>query len=141
MLLRKFKARRDRSGTSAVEMAIIAPLLVAMIMGQLEASRLGMVMQLLTTAAREGCRVAVLDGSTQTDVQNRVAAVLQGSGITVGTVTPTCPSPYAWDSAPMGTPITVTLSVPYAQVSWLGTPFFFQQATVTAAATLSSENP
>ena len=55
-----------------------------------------MVAQMLTTAAREGCRVAVLDGMTQTDVQNRINAVLSGSGISVGTVTPTCPSPYTW---------------------------------------------
>jgi Flp pilus assembly protein TadG len=141
MLVRKRSDRRGRSGTSAVELALVTPLLVTMIMGQLESSRLGMVMQLLTTASREGCRVAVLNGSTQTDVQNRVNAVLDGSGINVGTVTPTCPSPYTWNSAPMSTPITVTLSVPYAQVSWLGHPFFFGNATVTAAATLSSENP
>jgi Flp pilus assembly protein TadG len=141
MLRRNATTRRGRSGTSAVEMAIISPLVVALMMGQLESSRLGMVMQLLTTASREGCRVAVLNGSTQTDVQNRVAAVLDGSGIDVGTVTPTCPTPYAWDSAPMGTPITVTLSVPYASVSWLGTPFFLKDAIVTASATLSSENP
>jgi Flp pilus assembly protein TadG len=141
MLLRKVAPRRERSGTSAVEMALISPLIIAMIMGQLESSRLGMVMQLLTTASREGCRVAVLYGSTETDVQNRVNAVLSGSGISVGTVTPTCPSPYTWNTAPMGTPITVTMSVPYSQVTWLGTPFFLKDATITAAATLSSENP
>jgi Flp pilus assembly protein TadG len=120
-----FKGRRERAGTSAVEFALVAPLFVALVMGQIETSRLGMVSQLITTAAREGCRVAVLDGSTEADVQNRVTAVLSGSGIPVGTVTP----------------ITVSLSVPYAQVSWLGAPFFLANATVSASATLSSENP
>jgi Flp pilus assembly protein TadG len=122
-------------------MAIIAPVFVALVMGQIETARLGMVSQLLTTAAREGCRVAVISGNTQDDVQNRVNAVLSGSGIPVGIVTPTCPSPYTWTSAPMGTPITVSLSVPYSQVSWLGTPFFLKNAVVNASATLSSENP
>jgi Flp pilus assembly protein TadG len=122
-------------------MAIVAPVFVALILGQIETSRLGMVSQLLTTAAREGCRVAVVAGNTQTDVQTRVTAVLSGSGIPVGTVTPTCPSPYSWDTAPQGTPITVSLSVPYSSVSWLGTPFFLQNATVSASATLSSEHP
>jgi Flp pilus assembly protein TadG len=133
--------RRGRSGTSAVEMALVAPVFVLMLMGTLESSRLGMASQLITTAAREGCRVAVINGNTQSDVQARVSAVLAGSGISVGTVTPTCPSPYSWTSAPMGTPITVSLSVPYSQVSWLGTPFFLNNATVSASATLSSENP
>ena len=40
-----------------------------------------------TTAARDGCRVAVIPGATQSDVQTRVNAVLSGSGISVGTVT------------------------------------------------------
>jgi Flp pilus assembly protein TadG len=117
-------------------MAIIAPVIVALIMGQIEASRFGMVAQLLTTAAREGCRVAVVPGHTQDDVQTRVNAVLNGSGITVGTVTPT---PSTWQTDPMGTPITVSLSVPFNQVSWLGTPFFLSNATVSASSTMSSE--
>jgi Flp pilus assembly protein TadG len=139
MVLRS-KTRRLK-GASAVETAIVAPVVVALIMGQLEASRLGMVSQLMTTAAREGCRVAVVPGHTQTDVQNRITAVLSGSGISVGTVTPTCPSPYTWNSAPQGTAVTVSLSVPYSQVSWLGVPYFLSNTTVSASATMSSENP
>jgi Flp pilus assembly protein TadG len=127
----------DRSrGASAVEMAIVAPLIVALILGQIETSRFGMVAQVLTTAAREGCRVAVVPGHTQSDVQNQVNAVLSGSGISLGTVTPT---PSTWQTDPMGTPITVSLSVPYSQVSWLGAPFFLTNATVSASATMSSE--
>jgi Flp pilus assembly protein TadG len=122
-------------------MALVAPVFVTLLMGVFESSRLGMVAQLLTSAAREGCRVAVLPGSTQSDVQTRVTAVLSGSGIPVGTVTPTCPSAYAWQTAPGGTPITVSLSVPYSQVSWLGTPYFLNGTLVSASATLSSENP
>jgi hypothetical protein len=122
-------------------MAIIAPVLVVLFMAQIESSRLGMVSQLLTTAAREGCRVAVVPGHTEDDVQNRINTVLAGSNISVGTVTPTCPSPYTWTSAPQGTAITVSMSVPYNQVSWLGTPYFLNGATVSASATMSSENP
>ena len=138
----RVRSQGDRSkGTSAVEMAVVAPVFVALLMGVFESSRLGMVAQLLTTAAREGCRVAVLPGSTQSDVQTRITTVLSGSGIAVGTVTPTCPAPYAWQTAPGGTPITVSLSVPYSQVSWLGTPYFLNGTVVMASATLSSENP
>lgn len=132
---------RARRGASAVEMALIAPIFVTLVLGQIETSRLGMVSQLLTTAAREGCRVAVLPGKVQSDVQARVNSVLAGSGIPVGTVTPTCPSPGLWESCPAGTPITVNLSVSYRSVSWLGTPFFLKNARVTASATMSSERP
>jgi Flp pilus assembly protein TadG len=139
--MRRPSRRTDRRGASAVEMALVAPVLITLLLGMIEAARLGMVAQLLTTAAREGCRVAVLDGMTQTDVQNRITAVLSGSGISVGTVTPTCASPYTWTSAPSGTAITVSLSVPYTQVSWLKVPVFFNGATISASATMSSENP
>jgi Flp pilus assembly protein TadG len=122
-------------------MAFIAPVFLTLVLGIIEASRLGMVTQLLTTAAREGCRIAVINGMEQTDVQNRVNAVLTGSGISVGTVEPSCPAPYAWDSSPEGTPITLTLSVPYANVSWLPVPFFLTNTTITCSATMSSERP
>ena len=95
----KPRTKSKRRGASAVEMAFIAPVFLTLVLGIIESSRLGMVSQLLTTAAREGCRVAVINGMTQTDVQNRINGVLNGSGISVGTVTPTCPSPYSWDSA------------------------------------------
>ena len=139
--MRVRRLSKSRRGGSAAEMALIAPVFLTLILGQIETSRLGMVAQLLTTAAREGCRVAVVPGASQSDVQTRVEAVLTGSGITIGTVTPTCPSPYEWDTAPGGTPITVSLSVSYASVSWLGTPFVLKSANVSASATLSSENP
>jgi Flp pilus assembly protein TadG len=123
-------------------MAFIAPVFLSLVLGIIETSRLGMVSQLMTTAAREGCRVAVLVGSTQTDVQNRVNAVLKGSGIPVGTVTPTCgASGYTWNTAPSGTPITVSLSVAYSKVSWLPVPHFLKNATVSVSATMSSERP
>jgi Flp pilus assembly protein TadG len=135
-------SRRDqRRGASAVEMALVSPVLILLLVGMIEAARLGMVAQMLTTAAREGCRVAVLNGMTQTDVQDRINSVLSGSGISVGTVTPTCPSPYTWTSAPNGTAITVSLSVPYSQVTWLKLPGFFAGVTISAAATMSSERP
>ena len=76
-----------------MEMAFIAPVFLTLVLGIIESSRLGMVSQLLTTAAREGCRVAVINGMNLSEVQNRVHSVLNGSGISVGTVTPTCPSP------------------------------------------------
>jgi Flp pilus assembly protein TadG len=129
---------RKRRGGVAVEMAVIAPVFISMIFGQIESSRLGMVAQLLSTAAREGARVAVINGKTQSDVQTRITTVLAGSGISVGTVNPT---PTGWDTSSNGTAITVSLSVPYSQVSWLPTPYYLNTATVAASATMNSERP
>jgi Flp pilus assembly protein TadG len=136
MYLKPKPRRRPRSGAAAVEMAAVLPLVIALVFGQIESSRLGMMVQLLNTAAREGCRVAVISGHTANDVKARVNAVLSGSGVSFSSVTP---SPSNWDTAPGGTAITVSLSVPYSQVGWLPTPRFLRNATVKASATFSSE--
>jgi Flp pilus assembly protein TadG len=119
-------------------MAFVLPVFLTLVLGQIEMSRLGMVAQLLTTAAREGCRVAVISGRTQADVQARVGQVLAGSRITVDAFQPT---PANWASAAGGTPITLTLSVPYARVSWLPVPSHFGATTVRASATFNCERP
>jgi Flp pilus assembly protein TadG len=137
----RLRGKRKRRGASAVEMAFIAPVFLTLVLGIIEASRLGMVAQLLTTAAREGCRVAVLSGSSESDVQDRVDEVLAGSGISVGTVTPTCTGSTPWYSSTSGTPITVNLSVAYSDVSWLKVPFFLKSAVLNGSATMSSERP
>jgi Flp pilus assembly protein TadG len=132
---------RRRRGTAVAEMAVVMPLFIFLIFGQIESARLGMVSQLLTTAAREGCRVAVVDGNTNTDVNNRLTSILTSMGISgwALTQTPTdCTTVHAADTT---NTITVSLSVPYSAVSWLPSPFFLKNVTVTSAATMSSERP
>jgi Flp pilus assembly protein TadG len=138
MMVRRIRNRRRRAGASALEMALVLPVYTTLIFGQIEASRLGMVSSLLSDVAREACRVAILPGKTQTDVQTRVTTVLSGSGISVGTVNP---SPATWQTDPGGAAVTVTVSVPYSQCSWLQPPLFFGSTTVTASATMSNERP
>lgn len=135
---RRGRRRGGRSGAALVEMAVVFPLLLMMILGMVEMARLGMVAQLLSTAAREGCRVAVIQGKTQADVQARINSVLAGSKINVGTVTP---APSNWATAPAGTAVTVSLSVPYGSVTWLPVPKWLKGTNVKAAATMSSERP
>lgn len=132
---------RARWAGAVVEMAVVAPLFIFLIFGQIESARLGMVAQLLATAAREGCRVAVINGNTNTDVTSQVNTILTGAGISSYTFTQTptdCTTVHAGDTP---NTITVSLSVPYRNVSWLPAPFFLKDATITAAATMSSERP
>lgn len=137
--MRLRSADRRCRGASAVEMALVAPLLIGLIMAQLESSRLGMVAQLLTTAAREGCRVAVIDDSSLDDVRTRVRAVLDKSGISVGDFTPTNLKGGPWDEAVAGDPIQISFDVPYSSVSWLPTPYYLKTAHITVSATMNRE--
>ncbi len=89
----------NRLGAVAVEFACVAPLLLAVIVGMLELSRLYSVQNVLEAAAREGARFAGLDRSGLmlqnqtanqkliTDVKNYVASNnIDPSAVTVSVV-------------------------------------------------------
>lgn len=138
MKVRNRPRRGGRSGTAAVELAFMLPIFSTLVFAQIEAARLGQVTQLLTTAARQGARVAILPGKTQSDVQAATTKILTDAGISVGTVSP---SPSTWQTDPGGTLITVTVSVPYSQVSWISPSMYFGSTILTGTATMSSERP
>jgi Flp pilus assembly protein TadG len=134
---------RRRSGAAMVELAIMLPVFIFLVFGLIEASRLGMVAQILATAAREGCRVAVIDGNVNSDVTNQIntflsSASIDSSNVTVVQTPTDCTTVSSGDDP---NTVSVTLSVPYSKVSWLGTPLYFQSAVVTGTATMSSERP
>jgi Flp pilus assembly protein TadG len=122
-----------------VELAVILPVFVTLVFAMLEAARMCMVAQLLTNAAREGCRVAATNGKKWTDATARIAATLTPSNlntlVTIATPT-TLP-----ENTHLGDRITVTITVPFATVNWLPTPFFYKSTTISATAVMSSERP
>jgi hypothetical protein len=59
--MRKRRLRTGRRGAVAVEFAIVAPVLLAILMGMVELSRVFDVQNLLDTAVREGARLAAMD--------------------------------------------------------------------------------
>jgi len=75
-----------------------------------------MVYQVLTNASREGARTAVLDGATTNSVTTSVNSYLTAAMISGATVT-VAPNPPT--NAQYGDPVTVTVSIPFSQVSWL----------------------
>ena len=150
MTARRGRCARRRLGICAPELAVSASILVFFAFGVIEFSRLGMAAQLMTNAAREGCRVAVIQNSTLSDVQGRVNTMLTSTGIPPGTVTAVDSDPGTtgawiipsnWSTSAGNTPITVVLRVPFTQVSWLPSPFYLASAKVVGTATLNSERP
>jgi Flp pilus assembly protein TadG len=130
------KSRKKRRGAAVVEFAVVAPVFITLVFGMIEYGRMVMVQQLLVNAAREGARVAILDGSTTAATQSTVTTYLSNasvSGVTV-TVSPNPPS-----SATYGAPVTVTVTVPFSQVSWIPTPMFLSGKTLTATSVMRRE--
>lgn len=128
--------RRNRRGAAVVEFAVVSPVFFLLVFGMIEYGRMVMVQQLLTNAAREGARVGVLDNSTATDVNNAVKNYLTAAKINNPTVT--C-SPSTPSSATYGQPVTVTVTVPFSQVSWLPSPMFLGGTTLTASSAMRRE--
>jgi Flp pilus assembly protein TadG len=131
--------RRNRRGAAAVEFAIVAPIFFLLVFGMVEYGRMIMVQQVITNAAREGARVGVLDGSQLSDVQTAVNNYLTAAKIPTGlsneiTVTPNPPS-----SQTTGNPVTVTVSIPFKNVSWLPSPLYLGSTTLTATAVMRRE--
>lgn len=81
------RPRFGRRGTTVVEVAVMAPLLVVAMLGMIEVGYAFMVKQTVTLAAREGARAAALPGGDQTDVQAAVDASMSAAGLSGYTTT------------------------------------------------------
>jgi hypothetical protein len=61
MLRRRTNRQQSRRGAAVVEFALVAPVLVGLLVGYVEAGRMCSVRNLLTMSAREGARIAAMD--------------------------------------------------------------------------------
>jgi Flp pilus assembly protein TadG len=74
------RGRRER-GAELIELALVLPILLLMFAAVVDFALMFQRYLVINNAAREGARIAVLPGYTQTDVQNRVTQyVRQGIG-------------------------------------------------------------
>jgi Flp pilus assembly protein TadG len=84
---------RGNRGQSVIEFAFILPLLLLVVFGITEFSRAWMTVNILTQAAREGARLAVVTGPNEEMVINRVTEVCRAAGVEPEGITITPPSP------------------------------------------------
>ena len=133
---KRFPRKNGRQGAAVVEFAVVAPLMILLTMGMMEMGRVVMVKQLLVNASREGARMAVLPEATSAEVQSAVEQELQASSIVGATVTLT---PTVIESAPSGAPVTVAISIPAANVSWIPKPMFTFSNTLSSSTTMRRE--
>ena len=76
------KRMRSERGAALVEAAMIMPLIMLISVGIFEFGRAYQTSQVLTNAAREGARLAVLEGRTDADVRARVNKYVTDGGLT-----------------------------------------------------------
>ena len=109
-----------KRGVAAVEMAVVLPVLILLLMGSMQLGRGVMVKHILEEVARAGCRVAVVESSTTSDVEAIVATAMKTAHLTNYTVT-VSPNPPT-EMGPFEA-VTVTITIPYDQVSWVKAGF------------------
>ena len=114
-----------RCGIAAVELAVVAPLVVGLLVGLLEVGQLVKVNQIVSNAAREGARKAATGVNTYADVQTTVANYLTNAGITNQSgLTVTVSDVTQGNSGPQFNPSTanwldqlqITVTLPYSNV-------------------------
>ena len=89
-------------------------------LGFIEVTRGFMVIHLLNSAARQGCRIGVIEGKSTKDITTAAVKTLKSQGIH-GEVTTVMVNGGAADASTSkaGDEITVTISVPASSVSWV----------------------
>ncbi|MHC4949345.1 MAG: TadE/TadG family type IV pilus assembly protein [Planctomycetota bacterium] len=127
----------QRRGLSALEMAIIFPLLLVMVAGIIEYGWLFLQTQQVTNAARQGARIGARRDASNTDVdlailQSMTDGGLAGSGYTY-TITPA--DVQALDG---GDVFTVEVIVPYGNIE-LGMPLIPTPQNVRSSFSMAKE--
>lgn len=127
----------DRTGTTMVEFAVVAPVFFIMVLGVFEFCRALNVQSMLAGAAQQGARAGTLGTAQSSDVTTTVNSYLTTAGIS-GASTVVSPNPPS--SALPGQSVTVTVSIPYTSVSWLPSPTYLGHVTLTSTAIAPRES-
>ncbi len=119
----------QRRGAAVLEMALVLPIFFMVVLGIVEFGRAMMVGQMVTNAAREATRLAIVDGSTNSSVEDWIEEFLENSiGVDAADVTVTITVTAApgnddpndeIGNAQSRDLVTVAVSVPFDEVSYL----------------------
>lgn len=146
--LKALRARwRSDSGAEFIEMALAFPLLLLVVLGIMDFGVMFQQYQVITNAAREGARIAVLPNYSAEDARLRVqqyidASFLAGDKTTVPTVSVAAAAPIVIGGNCMST-ITVTVSYAHDFIFVSGIAKYFGKtfgtATLNGSSTMRTE--
>ncbi len=121
-------------GTTAVEAAIVFPLLIVLTFGVIEYGWMFLKAHQITNAARNGCRFAVRPNVTTVDVEAVVAELMTSADITGYQVT------YS-PGVDAGDVVAVGVSVPWVNLAIMNIPLLPKPENIHASVTMAKEGP
>ncbi len=110
----------NEQGSATLEFAIVLPMLLMFLFGIIEFGRVMSVRSVLNSSAREGARVAILPGATNSDVLAKINQELSHAGLSYDDFEFT---PSDLSTAPRDNPITIRVRINYESIAWV--PGFF----------------
>ena len=126
----------ERRGMAIIEFAAVAPVLFLVVFSTIEFGRVFMAIQSLEEASRSGCRVAILRGTTTSEIEAEVTRVLAPAGISnvkVSTIPQNVTTAARW------APVSVTVAASFDSMSWLPLPQYLSGRTYTSSCTMPKE--
>ena len=127
--------RSNRKGTAAVELAIVAPVIIVLVMGTIEFGRAMVVLQVITNASRVAARSAVMPSGSSSTAIAAAEEYAEAAGVSGLTIQVT-PSP---SSANVGDAITSEVTVSYADNTWMPGDWFLGGVTLSASSVMAKE--
>ena len=128
-------SRRRRKGAAVVELTVMLPVLVLIVLGTIEAVSMIFLQQAVEISAYEAARIALVPGTSFTDVEAAADTILVQRDIFTTSVSV---SPTNFGASVYGTPVTVTVTADCSDNSMFGS-LFYQGRTLTADVTMMKE--
>jgi Flp pilus assembly protein TadG len=139
--MRSLRAGHGRRGATAVEVAVVALPFFMLVLGIFEFGRACMVVELLTEAARRGCRAGIIENTSSASIKSAATDYLTSVGIngeTAGVSVNDQPvDSVDAQSFPAYSEITVIVSVPVSSVTWV--PPWFLSGNLQGVFTMRRE--
>lgn len=132
------KNRSSRRAIVTVEAVLVLPVLLLLTFGVMEYGWMFLKMQEVTNATRHGARIAITPDATSAQVKVAITDLLGKTGVKGATVTLT---PTDISAVAAGQTITVTTSVPYANVTLLNLTLLPVPTSLQTQVGMAKEGP
>ncbi len=136
------KNKSMRRGTALVETAMVSLILLSVLFGMMEYGWMFLKQQQITNTARQAARTAATPDATSGTVNGRISTMMSDasmpqnkSGYTVSNSNP------SYLTATAGNPFSITISVPYSNITITNCALIPRPSTLSATITMTKEGP